>query len=904
VKDRFDNWQPSNSVVSVANLKFFLTPDVQIDMPNMMDAGYCGTPTQPPSGNCPNFVDSVSKLAATPTSLDKATLVLRYTVTTSGVYKLALRGQSKFDGPVNNSPFPLTVFPHLPCASTSTASGTALTLVTAGIAGTFTIQSKDMNYNLRGSQVGDNFVSFVRQSIVPNIDTYNHDATDYASASSNSKGDHRATVVDKGDSRYVLSFVATKSTTNSLWSMLGYRGSIMATYYSASVTKRFQVTAIELTCATYGAANCPAVDLTGELNFKVRFQGLFRPSKTGKLNFMMTMNENTQSMIFMMNNKLILSATATGAGYQTSSTAAISVVSNQFYHIFISFSQAASSGTPDRRFKLQYAYNTGSDNSVAPANGAYASIETTALFLAVHSAGSPFSLSVRPTKACATKSTIAKMAISLSTAGYPALFTMQTRDEFNNQGETSGDPYDYALMQGSTLPTSGAQDDSKDGGTLKFQGTISYISEGGYNLRYTATLRGTFGLRGKILQSGGLFGTYFENDDLTDHGQLAWNPNAAATLPSFQRIDSTIDFVWSTNQPVDPASAEFQTYFAAGNQLKRIGPDYFSVRWTGLIQPRYTEVFTFSAEVDDGIRLWIDDLLIINFWSLKSAVVDGTIALMKDTMYPIKLEYRDVQGNATIRLFWRSTSQKMEICPSSRLYHATTSAFLSQPQLFVQPSVICATQSSAAGPGLTIGTAGVMSYFTIQSRDEYANNRVLGDSPYLSVRIVPIAEARRPYHVNMNELMKAGSAVNSGITRIAGKGEYPGGLTATYYGDSSSSFEPSATSKVSCMEKPWQSNSFCGGPKITGQVITGISGSASNAYTVRFKGNFLPTLSTSYRFYLSRDGSNPTSSAGLIVDNLVKIAIDPSNPSTSTMHMLISAWNLETFMTWKLFLRA
>ena len=164
---------------------------------------------------------------------------------------------------------------------------------------------------------------------------------------------------------------------------------------------------------------------------------------------------------------------------------------------------------------------------------------------AVHYAGSPFLLNVRPTVACDTLSTITKMAISLSTAGFPALFTMQTRDEFNNQGETSGDPYDYALMQGSTLPTgSSSQDDSKDGGTLKFQGTLSYISGGGYNLRYTATLRGTFGLRGKILQCGGLFGTYFENDDLTDNGQLAWNPDQAATLASFQRIDSTIYFVW------------------------------------------------------------------------------------------------------------------------------------------------------------------------------------------------------------------------------------------------------------------------------------------------------------------------------------------------------------------------
>jgi len=62
----------------------------------------------------------------------------------------------------------------------------------------------------------------------------------------------------------------------------------------------------------------------------------------------------------------------------------------------------------------------------------------------------------------------------------------------------------------------------------------------------------------------------------------------------------------------------------------------------------------------------------------------------------------------------------------------------------VQPSVLCASQSSAVGPGLTLGTAGAMSYFTIQSRDEYGNNRVLGDAPYLTVRIVPIARLVGP----------------------------------------------------------------------------------------------------------------------------------------------------------------
>jgi len=882
VKDRFDNWQPSNSVVSTAQLKFFLSPNVQIDTidPTCVNS-------QPPAGDCPNFVDTTTKLAATPTSLDKATVVLRYKVTTSGVYKLALRGLSKFDGPVNNSPFPLTVFPHLPCASTSTAVGTALTLVTAGMAGTFTIQSKDMNYNLRGSQVGDNFVSFVRQALFtssPNIassyDEYNH-GSDFTAVSANTLEDHRATVIDMGDSTYVASFVATKSVTNTLWSMLGYRGSIIATYYSSSYggsppqTMGVKFSSVEFTCSN-GQNNCPAAGLNDGPAFKVRFQGLFRPSRSGKLHFKMTMNHASQSMIFMMNNKLIVSATATGANHQTTSQNGFVVVSNQFYHIFISFAHPEGANS-DRTFKLQYAYHP---------DTTYQTIESTALFLAVHSAGSPFLLNVRPTIACATLSTIRKMAVSLSTAGYPALFTMQTRDEFNNQGETSGDPYDYALMQGSTLPGgSGSQDDSKDGGTLMFQGTLSYSTGGGYNLRYTATLRGTFGLRGKILQSGGLFGTYFENDDLTDHGQLAWNPDIASTVASFQRIDPTIDFVWSTNQPVDPSSAEFQAYIEAGNQFKkRIGPDYFSVRWTGLIQPRYTEVFTFSAEVDDGIRLWIDDLLIVNFWSLKSAIVDGTIALMKDTMYSIKLEYRDVQGNATIRLFWRSSSQSNEIVPSSRLYHATTAAKLSQPQLFVQPSVICASQSSAVGSGLTVGTAGVMSYFTIQSRDEYGNNRVLGDAPYLTVRIVPISEARRPYHVNLNELNKPSSPVNSGITRIAGRGEYSGGLTATYYGDSSADFTNGyANARVSCMAQPWQDPVFCGGPKITGLTIAGIqTDAASSQFTARFKGNFLPTTTATYIFTLDRGIS--TSRAGLKVDGVSKVVLDNGNSADNNVY--------------------
>ena len=105
----------------------------------------------------------VSVQVATPTDLDDPRLVLRYTITRAGKYSLAVGGSKANDGPVNRSPFDLTIFPNVACSTTSTAAGASLTLATAGIPGTFTVRARDQYFNLRGSNVGDNFVARVRQ---------------------------------------------------------------------------------------------------------------------------------------------------------------------------------------------------------------------------------------------------------------------------------------------------------------------------------------------------------------------------------------------------------------------------------------------------------------------------------------------------------------------------------------------------------------------------------------------------------------------------------------------------------------------------------------------------------------------------------------------------------------------
>src|ERR1041385_3700987 len=67
--------------------------------------------------------------------------------------------------------------------------------------------------------------------------------------------------------------------------------------------------------------------------------------------------------------------------------------------------------------------------------------------------------------------------------------------------------------------------------------------------------------------------------------------------PVLSRKDNTINFDWGTGSP-DPV----------------LQADAFSVRWTGQIQPKYSETYTFYLNSDNGRRLWINNQLVIDKW--------------------------------------------------------------------------------------------------------------------------------------------------------------------------------------------------------------------------------------------------------------------------------------------------
>ena len=138
----------------------------------------------------------------------------------------------------------------------------------------------------------------------------------------------------------------------------------------------------------------------------------------------------------------------------------------------------------------------------------------------------------------------------------------------------------------------------------------------------------------------GLLGIYFNTVDLSGWG-------------SMMRVDPTINFDWGLASP-DPSL---------------IQPETFSVRWRGFVAPRFSETYTFYTTADDGIRLWIGGLLVIDDFSDHSARERSGIPwrLTAGRQYSIKVDYYNNRRRGVAKLAWSSPSEPKQIIPQQQL---------------------------------------------------------------------------------------------------------------------------------------------------------------------------------------------------------------------------------------------
>jgi glucose/arabinose dehydrogenase len=137
----------------------------------------------------------------------------------------------------------------------------------------------------------------------------------------------------------------------------------------------------------------------------------------------------------------------------------------------------------------------------------------------------------------------------------------------------------------------------------------------------------------------GLLGQYFDNQDFTNL--------------KFTRTDRTLNFNWGRGAPASSMEA-----------------DTFSVRWTGRVEPRYSETYTFESTTDDGVRVWVNGQPIIDrFVDQPATAATGQITLQAGQKYDIRVDYYENGGDALARLAWSSPSQSKQIIPTSQLYN-------------------------------------------------------------------------------------------------------------------------------------------------------------------------------------------------------------------------------------------
>jgi|GEM_PF-2081429 len=132
----------------------------------------------------------------------------------------------------------------------------------------------------------------------------------------------------------------------------------------------------------------------------------------------------------------------------------------------------------------------------------------------------------------------------------------------------------------------------------------------------------------------------------------AYYPERNFDVTPTLRVDSTIDFQWGNEGPME----DFPI-------------DRFQVRWRGWLVAPQSAYYTLSTRSDDGVRLFVDGVAVINQWrnQAPTTYIGRRVWLDAGVTVPVTVEYFEQGGGATMELYWRREGEQTEIIPTSAL---------------------------------------------------------------------------------------------------------------------------------------------------------------------------------------------------------------------------------------------
>jgi hypothetical protein len=102
----------------------------------------------------------------------------------------------------------------------------------------------------------------------------------------------------------------------------------------------------------------------------------------------------------------------------------------------------------------------------------------------------------------------------------------------------------------------------------------------------------------------------------------------------------------------DTATIDFNWGFGSPSPV--IPVDNFTARWTGKIVPPVSDSYTIYAQAAGGVKIWVDDQLILNSWTERADTELVCISpyLQAGSVYPLRVEFLENGGTASLRLQW------------------------------------------------------------------------------------------------------------------------------------------------------------------------------------------------------------------------------------------------------------
>ena len=111
-----------------------------------------------------------------------------------------------------------------------------------------------------------------------------------------------------------------------------------------------------------------------------------------------------------------------------------------------------------------------------------------------------------------------------------------------------------------------------------------------------------------------------------------WNNRELSGDPTVKRDEEKIDHDWGDGSP-----------------SSQINDDDFSARWTRTVYFQ-AGTYRFYATMDDGMRVWIDDALVIDSWTDSQVHTEIADLFMTAGDHVIEVEYYEAGGKAVAAL--------------------------------------------------------------------------------------------------------------------------------------------------------------------------------------------------------------------------------------------------------------